>query len=161
MEQDRNRAQLVHRAMDLLIHNSRMHHRLIERLFGDSGVHRSQRKVLMFLSESTEPHSQKEIAERFDVSPACVTRLLKSLVEDGYVLRSDDKFDLRRNSVRISEKGKKLIDDTRRTFDKVDQRVFEGFDREEIESLCARLEHMQQNLHACEAEEEAKGSALN
>ena len=53
------------------------------------------------------------------------------------------------------------MDDTRRTFDAVDQRVFEGFDQEEIETLCARLEHMQQNLRACEAEEEAKGSALN
>ena len=95
------------------------------------------------------------------MSPACVTRLLKSLVEDGYVLRSDDKHDLRRNSVCISEKGKKLMDDTRRTFDTVDQRVFEGFDREEIESLCARLEHVQENLRVCEVEEEAKGSALN
>ena len=47
MEQEMDRAQRVHRAMDLLIHNSRMHHRLIEKAFGDSGVHRSQRKVLL------------------------------------------------------------------------------------------------------------------
>lgn len=161
MEQDQTRAQLVHRAMDLLIHNSRMHHRLIERLFGDSGVHRSQRKVLMFLSESSEPHSQKEIAKRFDVSPACVTRLLKSLVEDGYVLRSDDKSDLRRNSVLISEKGRQLINDTRRTFDQVDQRVFDRIEPKEIEQLCTLLERVQQNLRACEAEEEMKGSVLN
>lgn len=161
MEQEMDRAQRVHRAMDLLIHNSRMHHRLIEKAFGDSGVHRSQRKVLLYLSESSEAHSQKEIAERFDVSPACVTRLLKGLVADDYVLRSDDESDLRRNSVRISEKGLQLVSDTRRTFDAFDQSIFRDFDRKELETLCELLEHMQANLRACESMDDVKGCGLN
>ena len=149
MEQEMDRAQRVHRAMDLLIHNSRMHHRLIEKAFGDSGVHRSQRKVLLYLSESSEAHSQKEIAERFDVSPACVTRLLKGLVADGYVLRSDDESDLQ------------LVSDTRRTFDAFDQSIFHDFDRKELETLCELLEHMQANLRACESMDDVKGCGLN
>lgn len=161
MEQETDRAREVHRAIELIIHTSRMHHRLIERECGDSGIHRSQRKVLMFLSESTKPHSQKEIAERFDVSPACIARMLKGLVADGYVVRTGDKSDQRRYNVCISEKGLQLMNDSHRAFDQFDQRIFRDFTSEELETLCKLMEHMQENLRAFEQEENQEGSALH
>ena len=161
MEWETDRAREVHRAIELIIHNSRMHHRLIEKECGDSGIHRSQRKVLMYLSESTEPRSQKEIAERFDISSACITRMLKGLVADGYVLRTGDKTDQRRYNICISEKGLQLMNDSYRAFDQFDQRMFNDFSSEDLETLCTLLEHMQENLRACEQEEDKEGSALH
>ena len=154
MEWETDRARQVHRAIDLLLRSSRMHHRLIEKECGDSGVHRSQRKVLMYLCESTQPHSQKEIAEKFDVSPACIAKLLKSLVADGYVLCDEDQKDLRRHNVRISPKGLQVMTDSHRAFDQFDQRLFYDFSDEDLQTLCILLEHLQVNLHACEQAEE-------
>ena len=161
MEQDTDRTDQVHRVIELLIHNSRVHHRLIEKVCGNSGVHRSQRKVLMFLSESKQAHSQREIAERFDVSPACITRLLKGLIAEGYVECSNDVKDLRRNSVRISEKGLKMMNDTYRSFDQFDQSIFYDFSSEELNTFSGLLSHMQDNLRIREQTEEQEGSALH
>ena len=105
MTEETTRAELVRQSVDLMIHTARMHHRGIDRMFGDTGLHRGQRKVLMYLSRSGEIPSQRELASHFDISPACVARTLKSLSSEGYIVRTGDADDLRRNQVRITEKG--------------------------------------------------------
>lgn len=146
MSQEPERAVQVRHAIDLLIRTSRLHHRNIEKLFGDTGLHRSQRMLLLLLSHFEGVISQREIADRFDISPACVARALKSLSSEGYIQRSDNAADLRRNNVSITEKGLHIVNETKRTFDQFDQRVFEGFSEEEIAELILLLERVQQNL---------------
>ena len=65
----------------------------IEKQFGDTGLHRSQRRMLMHLSRFETMPSQRRIADDFDVSPACVARTLKSLAGEGYITRADDDAD--------------------------------------------------------------------
>ena len=70
MPHDSERAAQVHQAIDLLIRSSRLHHRNIEKQFEDTGLHRSQRRMLMHLSRFETMPSQRKIADDFDISPA-------------------------------------------------------------------------------------------
>lgn len=154
----------IHRAIDLLIRTSRQHLRCIEHIFGDTGLHRSQRRMLMLLSRCEEAPSQREIADQFDISPACVARTLKSLAADGYISRSGAENDQRRNNVSITEKGLSTVSETRRVFDEIDRSGFEGFTEDEISQLSALLSRVQENLHRLEDISEnnpSKGSASN
>ena len=145
-----NRSEQVHDTLDLLIRTMRMHHRNIEKQLECSSLHRGQRKLLMYLSAKGTPLSQREIADEFDVSPACIARMLKSLAADGYITRTDDESDLRRNNVRITEKGLLVTRETRRLFDEFDRMTFEGLSNEEIGQLNALISRLHSNLRAYE-----------
>jgi DNA-binding MarR family transcriptional regulator len=106
--------------------------------------------------------SQKDIAEALDVSPACVARTLKSLALEGYITRTGDEDDLRRNTVSITEKGLQTVSETHQTFERVDDAAFENMTAEEIEQLISLLGRVQDNLRRLEeGDNNMKGSASN
>lgn len=153
MEQQTERGAQIHQAIDLLIHTTRLHHRNIDKLFGDTGLHRSQRMLLMHLSHCTDTPSQRELASRFDISPACVARTLKSLASEGYISRTGDEDDLRRNNVSITAKGLSAVHETCHAFDQIDQAAFSGLSEEDISQLSALLRRIQENLRRLESGE--------
>ena len=151
MTPENERSQLSHQAIDLMLRSTRQHHRMIEKLFENTGLHRSQRKLLLYLSKHDRTLSQRELADEFDISPACVARVLKSLVSEGYILRTGNEDDQRRNDVSITEKGLNVIQDSQRTFEQVDQQAFAGFETDELRQLIALFTRIQQNLREGEA----------
>ena len=162
MPHDSERAAQVHQAIDLLIRFSRLHHRCIEKRFENTGLHRSQRRMLMHLSRFETMPSQRKIADDFDISPACVARTLKSLATEGYITRTGDEDDLRRNTVSITEKGLHTVSETHQTFERVDAAAFENMTAEEIEQLISLLSRVQDNLRRLEeGDNTMKGSASN
>lgn len=150
MSQENGRGALIHQAIDLMIRTSRLHHRNIEKLFDDTGLHRSQRRMLMHLSRCETMPSQRRIADDFDISPACVARTLKSLAGEGYIIRTGDEDDLRRNTVAITEKGLGTVQETRCAFEQIDLLAFEGLSDAEIRQLADLLGRVQENLHKLE-----------
>ena len=163
MSQNTDRCTLVHSAIDLMIRTMRAHHRNIDRLVSESGLHRGQRMLLQYLSSTDSVASQKELADKFDVSPACIARSLKALACDGYITRSGSEDDLRRNSVQITEKGLQSLANTRRLFDEFDARIFAGISDDEIGQLTALLTRIQENIRQCEEEDrtsQQKGCAF-
>jgi len=148
MFQENEPVSKAHQALNLVIRSSRLHHRGIEKLFGDTGLHRSQRMMLMFLSRKESIPSQREIADHFNISPACVARALKSMASEGYIIRTCDQDDQRRNHVSITEKGLQLITETRNSFEEFDKTAFVGFSEEEHDQLIALLSRMHENLQA-------------
>jgi len=150
MPHDSERAVQIHQATDLLIRSSRLHHRVIEKCFDNTGLHRSQRRMLMHLSRFETMPSQRRIADDFEISPACVARTLKALANEGYITRAGDEDDLRRNNVSITEKGLSTVSETRNTFDRLDQAAFEGFSGEELEQLISLLGRVKDNLSRSE-----------
>lgn len=151
MTPETERNLLVHQAIDLMIRSTRQHHRNVEKLFGNTGLHRSQRKLLLYLSKHDGTLSQRELADEFDISPACVARALKALVNEGYIRRTGNEDDQRRNDVSITEKGISVITDSQRAFDQVDQQTFAGFEADEIRHLIDLFTRVQQNLRDGEA----------
>ena len=146
MPHDSERAARIHQAIDLLIRSTRLHHRNIENRFENTGLHRSQRRMLMHLSRFETMPSQRRIADDFDISPACVARPLKALASEGYITRVGDEDDLRRNNVSITEKGLNTVSETRSTFERMDQAAFEGLSGEEIDQLIYLLGRVKDNL---------------
>lgn len=150
MPQDTERAAQIHQTFDQIFRISRLHHRCIEKRFENTGLHRSQRRMLMHLSRFETMPSQRKIADDFDISPACVARTLKALASEGYITRAGDEDDLRRNNVSISEKGLNTVSETHQTFDRIDYAAFEGLSSQEIDQLISLLDRVSENLRKLE-----------
>ena len=151
MQDPNDRPSPYHQAINLIIRSARLHHQGIEKQFGDTGLHRSQRMMLMHLSRRDIVPSQRELADHFNISPACVARTLKALASEGYISRACDEEDQRRNHVFITDKGLDIVQTTKDSFEQFDRTVFDGFSMEEIAQLTALLDRVHANLQrSCE-----------
>lgn len=93
------------------------------------------------------PPSQRELADRLHVSPATVAASLKSLERNGYVERSADPEDARRNRLAITRKAEEALEAGWAVFRAVDEAMLSGFSPEEIEALNAFHSRMLENLY--------------
>lgn len=134
-------------AVNMLISTNRMHKRLIDSSVCDNiGLHRTQHIILMHLSRRERLPSQKELAEHLNITPAAVTGALKKLETGGYIERSagdDNRF----NEISITELGKRVVEETKTMFAKIDTLMFCGFSDEELKILIGYFERMQDNLN--------------
>ena len=76
---------------------------------------------------------------------------LKKLESMGLVEREVSRSDSRRNHIRVSKKGMRVIDETKHIFGAIDRLMFEGFSDSEIEQLRAFSERMFNNLLKAES----------
>lgn len=135
---------------ELLRRNDRMHRRIFEREVAEAfGIHRSQHMMLMFLSHHEEA-SQKQIAEHFDISASAVAVTLKKLESGGFILRTADGDDNRRNNITLTDAGRSIINETHALFSAIDVAMFDGISAEEMTVLSRCLEKMNGNLRKAE-----------
>lgn len=127
---------------------SHLHHSAVEGRISRLGFHHSQHRVLMHLSRYEHIPSQKELADALGISPAAVTATLKRLERDGYIARSVTDTDNRRNEIRITESGRRAVDESRAVFDSIDDAMFNGFSDEELAIFTTMLDRLQANLTA-------------
>lgn len=120
------------------------------------GIHRNQHALLIFLSKHGKTASQKEIAAFFDISPAAVANSLKVLENAGYIKRTADSSDSRRNMVEITEKGSRVIELSRNELEKIDNIMIEGLSDEELAVFERCVEKMEENLKKTVGTEENK-----
>ncbi|MDD5938288.1 MAG: winged helix DNA-binding protein [Clostridiales bacterium] len=113
--------------------------------------------------EEGKTYSQREVAQQMRLSPATVAMSLKSMERGGYVERSTDERDARRNRVTLTEKGRRAVDQCGDAFRAVDRRMLAGFTREEQDCLSLLLIRMLHNLGedgscSCPLSESKEGS---
>ena len=130
-------------AIGSMIHTNRMHRRAIESIVEQTGIHHSQHRILMHLSHGGEHFSQKELAEHFGVSAAAITAAIVKLEREGYVERT--AADGRKNEIKITDKGKNIVEHSERHFERIDEMLFDGFTDDEIELYRSFLDRMQMN----------------
>jgi len=135
----------AHRLVEKYMKINRIQRSVIERQLGKTGVYRSQHQILMFVADSPNV-SQKEIAAKYGVSTATIAVSLKKLEKGGYIRRIVDEKDNRFNQICITEKGRKVVDDSVKTFTRIENRMFEGFSEEEFKSLEQLLDKVFRNL---------------
>lgn len=125
-----------------------MHRRVIEQWATDAGMHRSQHRMLMYLTKCGNTPTQKDIAKNFDISPAAVAVTLKKLESDGYIERGKcaERSDSRYNEIKITERGRIAAMQSRKYFQHVDSEAFKDFSDDELAAFTALLERMQNNL---------------
>ncbi len=125
---------------------NRMHKCAIDNQVKSIGIHRTQHRILMHLARSEQlVPSQKELAEHLDITPAAVTGAIKSIEQDGYIVRTlgqDNRF----NEIKITEKGRAILQRTKELFTKIDDSMFAGFDDRELDTYISYLERIQENI---------------
>ena len=138
--------QKIRKALDQFMRVDRLHHAAIQRQVGEMGLHRSQHRMLMYLSREKAMPSQRELADFLEISPPAVASTLKRLEAEGYIQRTSSKEDSRNNIITITDKGRAVLEDTHQRFDAVDRTMFEGVSEAELESFTALLDKIQTNL---------------
>ncbi len=135
-------------AVRLLRRVTRRHHACAERRIGDLGLHHSQHRMLMHLAHFEQIPSQRELAEALGISPAAVATTLKRLEGEGYIARTMQGEDNRRNEIRITESGLAKVVESREIFEAIDRAMFEGLSEEELHILSRAFSRMDENLDA-------------
>jgi DNA-binding MarR family transcriptional regulator len=90
--------------------------------------------------------SQRELADKLDISTAAAVFWVNALERDGLAKRFADKTDKRKVVLRLTAKGKRMRDRIRPEIAKVHAVVFEHFSREELEQFSSMLDRMETAL---------------
>lgn len=134
------------RAIEMMIKTDKMHRFMIDSRVKEIGIHRTQHRILMHLARHNTLPSQKELADRLDITPAAVTGALKKIEQDGYVERTLG-HDTRYNELKITEKGREMVERTKELFSAADTAMFDGFTDGELDTYISCLEKLQANIH--------------
>lgn len=105
---------------------------------------------LFYAETAGERWSQRDVARTLRISPATVAVSLKPLERDGYVERSADERDARRNRVSLTDKGRRAVEKCGESFRAVDERMLGGFSPEEKAQLTGFFHRMIENLGGME-----------
>lgn len=137
-----------------LICTMRKHRRIFDTIRARTGLGRSAHRMLMILAEHPDEYSQTRLAEALEISPAAVAVMLKKLEGDGYIQRMSCPTDSRLNTTELTEKGKVLVVESRKTFSEIDEAVLQGFSDTDKETLLSLLMRMQANMEILETRKE-------
>ncbi len=121
------------------------HRNIMDSRLREKGIYFGQPPILKYLSEH-ENATQKEIAEFLHISPPSVATSLKRMEESGLVVRLESKKDARRNTVKLTKKGKELFKFAEDTFLRIDDISYKGFTAEEMDLMVSFLERMNKNI---------------
>lgn len=141
-----NKTETYKATMRRMTYVTRLHRAVFERDISKLGIHHSQHHLLMYIAKEREISSQKEIAERFSITPAAVARSMKALEAEGYIRRESIEGDSRYNKIVITEKGDGIAEASFRMFSEIDGSLFEDFDDDELAQFNASLEKLQSKL---------------
>ena len=128
-----------------MIKTNRMHKRMLDGVIEDIGISRVQHFLLMNLYHRGKCPSQKDMARHLNITPAAVTLTIKRLEGEGYVERKLGS-DSRNNELLITEKGRRVVEETKKIFDTIDKALFDGFSESEILKYTELLIRMQENM---------------
>ena len=128
------------------------HRNIVDGRFREKGIYFGQPPILKYLSEN-ENATQKEIADFLHISAPSVATSLKRMEEAGLVVRLENKNDARKNTLKLTKKGKELTKFADDYFLRIDNVTFAGFKDEEIDLLISFIERMNDNLTAFAKEE--------
>lgn len=110
----------------------RIHRTVCDKETQQLDLHRSQTVMLSLLEKQTKPIPQVEIAKQLEISTAAASVSIKKLVEGEYVEKISRFSDNRKNNIKITSKGIKKLNETRKVLSALDERVFEDFSYEEL-----------------------------
>ncbi len=110
-----------------------------KRLFRGQGI------LLMLISQNGGL-TQSEIAAWLKISPSAATKVIKRLEREGYLERRSDKNDDRISRVFIRPEGLAVINDVKSSFKRLDDKTFNGFTKDELDSFGSFLIRIQENL---------------
>ncbi len=109
----------------------------------EHGLFQAEFKCLRLL-DVDENLNNKEIAERMNLSPSRLTRVVDGLVKKGYMKREINPNDRRNMKLSLSRRGKILTNKLDQAYIDVHREILQDIDVSQHESLISAME----NLHS-------------
>jgi len=109
------------------------------------GITRAQWAVLVRL-DRFEGLKQSELAEMLDLQPITLTRLLDRLCANGLIERRSDPNDRRAKRLYLTAQARPLIERLADLGDEWMATALTGLEREQVETIIARLAVVKENL---------------
>ncbi|MBR6683546.1 MAG: MarR family transcriptional regulator [Firmicutes bacterium] len=132
--------------MGKLMSIMRDHKSVVDWFVNETKLHKSQHRLLMNLARLGNNVSQRDLAETLNITPAAVAVTLKKLEKNGLVGRKMAEKDNRYNEVILTEKGKKIVKESYKVFKYADEKMFDGFSKEELDAFEGYLNRIKDNL---------------
>ena len=129
----------------LLVQVCRLHYLRAHERLEKIGLYRGQPPVLRALSEQ-EGLTHTELAERLQVTPATITRMLQRMEKAGFVERRPDPEDQRISRVYLTEAGREVQSALREVLSAMAAEMLAGFSPGELGLLRRLLEGVRDNL---------------
>lgn len=134
-----------------IFHYANKHRKVMQSNLDQTGVYQAQHRLLMIISRN--PYSsQRKLAEVMGVSTSTIAVSLKKLGKAGCINKIMDNEDNRLNRIVITEKGNRIVEQSKQIFQTADKMAFEGFTDEEKDMLSEFMERLYVNLAKMEKE---------
>lgn len=139
-----------------LADNSRQLRRLFDERVRDLGLTGPQARLLLSL-ERYPNENQVFYAERLEIEPITLTRIVDRLEEAGWIERQNDPADRRARILHLTDKSRGIVARLRASAEALFEDVLDGFEAEERALFAAMLERIADNLAAARLPEVAHG----
>lgn len=110
-----------------------------------SPLHFGQLPVMRFILEN-DGCTQSDIAEKLQVSAACIATSTKRLEKKGLVTKKVSEKNLRCKNLSLTALGKKTLEECRKPFEEYDKYVFRNISCEELENARIFLDKLIYNM---------------
>ncbi|MGN0620272.1 MAG: MarR family winged helix-turn-helix transcriptional regulator [Porcipelethomonas sp.] len=121
---------------------------LLRRIYSqrvDSPLHCSQVPIMKYISEH-EGCTQIDVAEKLQVTAACIAASTKKLQKSGYITKTVDETNLRCKRLRITPLGQQVLDEGKIPFEEYDKLVFRNISDEEMKNAAVFLDKLIYNM---------------
>lgn len=105
-----------------------------------------QSRALMVLFQAREPLTARELSQRMGLSEVTISRFVKALRNAGWVERQQDPNDKRAFLLTPTPKARDAFPRFIRVSNDLLDEIFDGFSREDIESLAEVVGRIRANL---------------
>lgn len=119
--------------------------RAFDRRAAELGVTRAQWRVLAHLGRGPGQR-QVELADRMDIEPITLCRIVDRLEEGGLVERRRDPADRRAWQLYLTDKAEPLLEKLHRLADVMSEEAFGGMDQSIIDAVRNALAEIRSNL---------------
>lgn len=125
--------------------NSRLLRRLFDERVRDLGLTAAQARLLLSLNRHPD-ENQAFHAERLEVEPITLTRIIDRMEEAGWVERRADPADRRARILHLTDKSRDTVEELRQIIEAMFEEVLLGLDDGERSQLADLLERIGANL---------------
>lgn len=130
---------------DIFTEISRLHYQLAHVLLDEIGIYPGQPPLLLLINEE-EGQSQRELADRLNISPATLTVMLGRMEKASLVKRKQDINDQRISRVYLTHEGKEICTQAIKITKKLKEECFANLTMEEQVILRRLLLQVRDNL---------------
>lgn len=129
----------------LFIKAAKAYRNQIRQELSEIGLYAGQ-EVLLYQLWETDGLSQKALAERLEVKPQAISKMLNRMESEGVIERQADPSDSRVSRVFLTDEGRALQEPVEEIWDRAESHMLEGFSPAEKSLFRRMLADIHENL---------------